>query len=244
MDTVISGEVEEFTMRIAVTRIAGKEARDTLTCRRYGHECYTVSPLKIEIYQDRVRSFVEAANRGDLDCIFFASAVPAGLMGPLLTSPPRVIAIGPQTARTLEKSGIRCETLPSFYSRSFVPYLGDWIRGRRIGIPRADVPNPALLAAIEQAGGIPVEVRCYGLVPTGTPLATDGADALLFTSGSSFSRAVWQPRPGLLLVAIGEITAGVMKEAGATPAVVGDGSLEGTLKALNHYLRKGGMRGE
>jgi uroporphyrinogen-III synthase len=87
-------------------------------------------------------------------------------------------------------------------------------------------------------------VRCYGLVPTNTPLATDGADALLFTSGSSFSRAVWQPRPGLLLVAIGDVTAGVMREGGTTPAVVGDGSLEGTLKALNLYLGKGGMRGE
>ncbi len=215
-----------------------------LTCRRYGHECYTVSPLRIEIYQDRVRSFVDVANRGELDCIFFASAVPAEVMGPLLKAPPRVIAIGPQTARTLGKFGIGSETLPTFYSRALVPYLGEWIKGKRIGIPRADVPNPALLSAIEAAGGIPVEVRCYGLVPTGTPLATDGADALLFTSGSSFSRAVWQPRPGLLLVAIGEITAGVMKEGGATPEIVGDGSLEGTLKALNLYLGKGGRGGE
>jgi uroporphyrinogen-III synthase len=243
MDTVISGEVEGSRMRIAVTRIAEKGVRDALTCRKYGHECYTVSPLKIEIYRDRVRSFVEAANRGELDCIFFASAVPAGVVGPLLRSPPRVIAIGPQTARILKKSGIRCETLPSFYSRALVPYLGDWIRGRKIGIPRADVPNPALLSAIENAGGIPVEVRCYGLVPTGTPLATDGADALLFTSGSSFSRAVWQPRPGLLLVAIGEVTAGVMEAGGAAPAVVGDGSLEGTLKALNDFLEKRGSGG-
>jgi uroporphyrinogen-III synthase len=240
MDTVISGEVENFTMRIAVTRIAEKGARDVLTCRRYGHECYTVSPLRVEIYPDRVRSFVEAANRGDLDCLFFSSAVPAGVMGPLLSSPPRVIAIGPETARTLGRFGIRCETLPAFYSRALVPYLGDWIRGRRIGIPRADVPNPALLSAIEAAGGIPVEVRCYGLVPTGIPLDTGGADALLFTSGTSFSRAVWKPRPGLLLVAIGEVTAGAMREGGAVPSVVGDGSLEGTLRALNLYLGKGG----
>jgi hypothetical protein len=34
-----------------------------------------------------------------------------------------------------------------------------------------------------------------------------------------------------------------MREDGTTPAVVGDGSLEGTLKALNLYLGKGGMRG-
>ena len=230
-------------MRIAVTRVAGKEARDAGTCRKHGHECYTVSPLRAEVYPDRVESFVRAANRGDLDCIFFASAVPAEILGPLLRSPPRVIAIGPQTARTLEKHGIRCETLPSFYSRDLVPYLGDWIRGKRIGIPRADVPNPALLAAVGEAGGIPVEVRVYGLIPTREPLATDGADALLFTSGSSFSEAVWQPRPRLLLMAIGEVTAGVMRAAGAAPMVVGDGSLEGTLVALNRFLGQGGGEG-
>jgi uroporphyrinogen-III synthase len=227
-------------MRIAVTRVAGKGARDAGTCRKHGHECSTVSPLRVEIYHDRVDSFLEAANRGELDCIFFASAVPAELLGPRLRDPPRVIAIGPQTARTLEKHGIRCETLPAFYSRDLVPFLGDWIRGKRIGIPRADVPNPALLGAIGAAGGIPVEVRVYGLIPTREPLATDGADALLFTSGSSFTEAVWEPRPGLLLVAIGDITAGVMRAAGAEPAVVGDGSLEGTLVALNRFLGKGG----
>lgn len=230
-------------MRIAVTRVAGKGARDAGTCRSHGHECYTVSPLRAEVYRDRADAFLEAASRGEFDGIFFASAVPAELLGPRLRSAARVIAIGPQTARTLEKHGIRCETLPTFYSRDLVPYLGDWIQGRRIGIPRADVPNPGLLAAIESAGGIPVEVRVYGLIPTGEPLATDGADALLFTSGSSFSRAVWQPRPGLLLMAIGDITAGVMKAAGAEPAVVGDGSLEGTLLALNRFLGIGGVAG-
>ena len=55
---------------------------------------------------------------------------------------------------------------------------------------------------------------------------------------------MWQPRPGLLLVAIGEITAGVMKEGGTIPEVVGDGSLEGTLKALNLFLEKGGLSRE
>jgi uroporphyrinogen-III synthase len=244
MDTVITGEVEEIPMRIAVTRIAEKGARDANTCKRFGHECYTVSPLRIEIYRDRVRSFADAVNRGELDCIFFSSAVPAGALGPLLTSPPRVIAIGPQTARTLAGFGITCETLPVFYSRHLVPYLGNWIRGKKIGLPRADVPNTSLISAIEAAGGVPVEVRCYGIVPTGTPLDTGGADALLFTSGTSFTRAVWQPRKSLLVIAIGDVTAGIMQEAGVHPAVVGDGSLEGTLGALNRYLGKGGPGGE
>jgi len=37
-------------------------------------------------------------------------------------------------------------------------------------------------------------------------------------------------------MAIGDITASAMREGGDPPAVVGDGSLEGTLRALNAYL--------
>ncbi len=37
-------------------------------------------------------------------------------------------------------------------------------------------------------------------------------------------------------MAIGDITASDMRKAGTNPVVVGDGSLEGTLTALNAYL--------
>jgi uroporphyrinogen-III synthase len=43
-------------------------------------------------------------------------------------------------------------------------------------------------------------------------------------------------RPDLVVIAIGDITAGAMRAAGTNPAVVGDGSLEGTMMALNDYL--------
>jgi Uroporphyrinogen-III synthase len=131
--------------------------------------------------------------------------------------------------------------LPAFYSRDFVPYLGEWIRGRRIGIPRADVPNPALLMAIETAGGIATEVRCYSLEPTGVTLDLRTADAVLFTSAMSFTTAVWEKSPDLIIMAIGDITAAAMSGAGTVPHVVGDGSLEGCLSALDQYenSRKG-----
>jgi len=116
-----------------------------------------------------------------------------------------------------------------------VPYLGDWITGKRIGIPRADVPNPALIEAIREAGGIPEEIRIYALIPTDEPLQISSADAVLFTSAMSFEKAVWTPRPGLLVIAIGESTEGVMRNRGVIPDVRGDGSLEGTLRALNGY---------
>jgi uroporphyrinogen-III synthase len=119
-----------------------------------------------------------------------------------------------------------------------VPFLGEWIRGKHIGIPRADVPNPSLINAITAAGGIPHEFRCYGLAPTGESLFIEEADAILFTSAMSFTEAVWTWRPDILVIAIGDITAEAMREGGINPAVVGDGSLEGTMMALNNYLTR------
>jgi uroporphyrinogen-III synthase len=52
----------------------------------------------------------------------------------------------------------------------------------------------------------------------------------------SFREAIWQPRSGLLVMAIGKTTAAAMEESGVYPVVTGDGSLDGTLTALNTYL--------
>ena len=223
-------------MKIAVTRLAGKEKSDAARCAAAGHSCYSVHPLRSAIREDVITTFVDAVEKGNFDCIFFTSALPAKLIAPRMGRFPRVIAIGPQTAKELRQFDIECEILTSFYSRDFVPYLGEWIRGKRIGIPRADVPNTGLLNAISAAGGIPDEFRCYSLEPTGDQLALEDAGAILFTSAMSFQKAVWIPRPGLLVMAIGEITAGEIRAGGIDPMVTGDGSLEGTLAALNAYL--------
>lgn len=222
-------------MKIAITRLEDKAAGDRALCASYGHDCYTVSPLRSEVRMERVAAFVEAVHRGEFDCLFFSSALPAAIVGPRLERWPRVIAIGPKTAEVLGEAGIEAEVLPLFYSRDFVPYMGDWLRGRTVGIPRADVPNPGLLDAIARAGGTVREERVYALAPTGTELALDDADAVLFTSAMSYREARWEPRDGLLLVAIGEITADAMRAGGHPPAVVGDGSLAGTLEALKRH---------
>jgi uroporphyrinogen-III synthase len=190
------------------------------------------------MHEDEITEFVKEAANNAFDCIFFTSALPAKIIAPLLKKGPRVIAIGPQTAKELEQAGIGCEMLPGFYSRDFVPYLSDWIVGKHIGIPRADVPNPTLLDAIAAAGGFVHEFRCYGLEPTGETLNLDTADAILFTSAMSFTKAIWTKRSDLLVIAIGDITASAMRTGGTVPAVVGDGSLEGALTALNNYLRQ------
>jgi uroporphyrinogen-III synthase len=223
-------------MKIAVTRLAGKEKNDAARCAQFGHICYSVHPLRSEIRPGAITAFIEAVDRSEFDCLFFTSALPAKIIAPLLNRFPRVIAIGPQTAKELQHYEIDCETLTSFYSRDFVPYLGEWIRGKHIGIPRAEVPNPSLIEAITAAGGIPHEFRCYGLEPTGESLFLKDADAILFTSAMSFTKAVWNKHTDIMVIAIGDITAAAMQAAGTNPSVVGDGSLEGTMIALNNYL--------
>jgi len=225
-------------MKIAVTRLAGKEERDAARCAAFGHACYSVHPLRSEIQNAAVDAFIAATKNSEFDCIFFTSALPAKIVAPLLVNPPRVIAIGPETARELERCGIVPEILPGFYSRDFVPYLGEWIKGKSIGLPRADVPNAPLISAIEEAGGIAREFRCYRLAPTNEPLDLSRADAILFTSAMSYKKAVWTPRCDLLVMAIGEVTADAMRCGGTFPDIVGDGSLEGTLAALNEYRGK------
>ena len=228
-------------MQIAITRLAEKGKTDQALCERYGHSAKIVSPLRAELRASLVQTFVLAANDGDFDAIFFTSAYPAKHVGmmldPVIAKRCRVIAIGPQTAKILHDLGIAAETLPTFYSRDFVPYLGDWIDGKRIGIPRADVPNPDLINDIENAGGMVYEYRCYGLIPTGEFLDLEGSDIVLFTSANSFSQAVLPDLAGILPIAIGDITAKRMQDGGVTPVVIGDGSLEGTLIALNEYLK-------
>ena len=225
-------------MKIAVTRLAGKEKNDAARCAQFGHVCYSVHPLRSEIRPSAITAFIEAVDRSEFDCLFFTSALPAKIIAPLLNRFPRVIAIGPQTANELQHYDIDCETLTSFYSKDFVPYLGNWIRGKHIGIPRADVPNPSLIDAITAAGGTPHEFRCYGLESTGESLNLEDADAILFTSAMSFAKAVWMKHPDLVVMAIGDITAATMRAAGTNPVVVGDGSLEGTMMALNNYLTR------
>ncbi|ACL18011.1 uroporphyrinogen-III synthase [Methanosphaerula palustris] len=225
-------------MKIAITRLAGKEENDAARCNAFGHTSEAVSPLRAEVYADQIEAFVQAVTEGQFDCLFFTSALPAQLIGPHLNTWPRVVAIGPTTAATLQQHGIPAETLSMFYSREFVPYLGSWISMKTIGIPRADVPNQALLDSITGAGGIPREFRCYGLVKTGEPLQTADAGAILFTSAMSYREARWTPRPDLLVGAIGEVTADAVRAGGTPVDVIGDGSLEGFLTALNRFIEE------
>ena len=223
-------------MRIAVTRVAEKAGDDAALFKEFGHEAKIISPLAAELHTNIVQQFVLAANDRQFDAIFFTSAYPAEVCAPLLTpglaKTCRITAIGPKTASVLHQAGILAETLPSFYSRDYVPYLRDWIDGKSVALPRASVPNPELINAIEDAGGIAYEFRIYSLNQNNTVFDVSDCTAILFTSAYSFRSTNPCVYDGLIPLAIGEITADAMQDAGVEPAVVGDGSLEGTLRKI------------
>ena len=109
---------------------------------RYGHVCYSVHPLRSELREEEIAAFVDAVHSGKFDCIFFTSALPAKIIAPRLKTFPRVIAIGPQTAKELEQHNVTCETLDSFYSKDFVPYLGEWVKRKAHRHPACGRPEP------------------------------------------------------------------------------------------------------
>ncbi|HJJ55646.1 MAG TPA: uroporphyrinogen-III synthase [Methanocorpusculum sp.] len=236
-------------MIIAITRIAEKSSDDIDLLQRYGHECRIVSPIQAKLFTNVVQQFVIAANDNEFDAIFFTSAYPAKIIGPQLSDSvidnTRIIAIGPQTAKILKKTGINTvEMLNSFYSKDFVPYLGEWIRDKTIGIPRAANPNPELIKSIESSGGLVFEYKCYSLDPTHNPIDLTGVDAIIFTSSSSYRFSEFSSGLGSTIpIAIGTVTANTMRENGVNPVVVGDGSLEGTLNRLNTFINNNGPGG-
>lgn len=231
-------------MKIAITRLAEKGDQDVALCASFGHESCIISPLAAVPDREKTAEFLAAYNSGLFDAVFFTSAYPAELTAPEMQAGiSRIVAVGPKTAEILCRHGLDAEVLPQFSSKAFVPYLGEWMKGKRIGIPRAAVENENLIAGIKAAGGTPCEYRCYSLQASCETLDVKDADAVLFTSARSFTDAVIPGLGGKLLIAVGEMTAEAMRNNGVNPAVVGDGSLAGTLASVNRYLKTKKSRG-
>jgi len=226
-------------MLIAITQHAGA-VEDEAICEKYSHKAKFVAPARYQENADEFEKFVTATNNREFDAVFFPSALAAEKLGalvdPRLATKVRMIANGPQTAKDLHNVGLAAEMLPFYYSRDLIPYLGKWIHGKKIAIPRADYTYPQLAADIERAGGVPFEYHCFELAPTNEPLDLEGCGAVLFTSPEAFEMSRLPKVKDIIMIAIGDVTANAMMYGGCPPSVVGDGSVEGSLIALNSYL--------
>jgi uroporphyrinogen-III synthase len=104
-------------------------------------------------------------------------------------------AIGPKTARALEKHGITPHFVPEEYvAEAILPGLGD-VRGKWILLPRAEIARKALPEAIFQADGIPHEISVYKTLPVqpdpdGLAALQAGVDVITLTSPSTVQNFV------------------------------------------------------
>jgi len=146
----------------------------------------------------------------------------------------RFVSVGPKTAEKVKKCGPQSEVIEKFSSDNFARYLGD-IRGKTIGIARAEVPNPELVKSLESKGAKIVEAPAYRLVP-GSSIAgaLKDVDAVIFTSAKSFELSGFMKdhARNIKVLAIGQKTAEAMRKSGITPDLVGNGTLENCLAIL------------
>ena len=177
---------------------------------------------------------------------FFAAAAEQGIALPVPTSVrasasnPWICAIGPATARRLAAHGWPPTILPAeFVAESVIAALSSQsLRGRRILLPRAAAARDVIPAALVSRGAQVDVVAAYRTIsPAGAesrarelfppPPAAVRPDAILFTSSSTARHLAallggdYRRRlSGVLLAAIGPVTAAALKELGLSVGLV------------------------
>ncbi len=226
-------------MKIAITKLKEKSEGIPELFRRYGHEALIISTITASDPTDPapLLRLAHMVVRGDIDILVFTSALGVDKLfekakpGKAL----RIVSVGPKTARKVEGYGLKSEVIHSFSSEHFAEYLGD-IRGKTIGIARADVPNQELIDSLAACGATVVEAPAYRLESAETDFMEmiKDVDAVIFTSARSFESSGFDKahKKNIKVIAIGGKTAEAMRKSGVIPDTVGNGTLESCLSPL------------
>ena len=164
----------------------------------------------------------------------------------------KIGAIGPATARALEKKGIIPDYTPDVYSsHGFIDGLGSWdIAGQRFLLPRADIADRELVEGITRLGAEVHEVVTYRTVPVTEAISpakqmllSDKIDVVTFTSPSTVSNllAVLKDKRGAIssarIACIGTTTADRAAGAGLKVDIVaGEHTIPGLVAAIEEYF--------
>ncbi|MGB9601662.1 MAG: uroporphyrinogen-III synthase, partial [Limisphaerales bacterium] len=167
----------------------------------------------------------------------------------------KIAAIGPGTAAKLKEYHLRIDLMPeeslgSKIAKAFAAY--ESIENLRICLLRAEVANQELPKALEDLGAIVDDIACYRTIPetddstgAGKRLLDEGADWILFTSGSTVEN--FHLRFGLpdlvkkfsniRLAAIGPETSKTIESFGLKPTVVAkEHNIDGLVKAVEDFI--------
>lgn len=246
--------------RVLVTRPDGRELCAKL--RALGWEAVAVPTVAIVPVApggdlDRVARRLEAYDWIVVTSAHGAQALAAALArtGAPRPTRPRWAAVGPATARALQAAGVQVAVVPARYLTAAVAEALGPVEGLTVLLPRADAASPELPRLLRARGAQVEEVVAYRTVEgperSRLPLQRalmDGIDAALFTSPST-ARGFWRlaPEPhralaGVLVAAIGPVTAGALRALGRPPDVVaeehtGDGLVAALAAAASPPVR-------
>jgi uroporphyrinogen-III synthase len=155
--------------------------------------------------------------------------------------PCKVAAIGPATAHSLSKRGIRAAFIPEEYvAERIVDGVGD-VKGDWILLPRAELAREALADELGQRGAVVHEIAAYRTLPVtpdpdGLAELRRGVDIITFTSSSTvrnFVALVGTETQEALIACIGPITAQTARDLGLRVDVVAERyTIEGLVEAL------------
>ena len=227
-------------MKIAITKLREKSEGIHELFARYGHEAFIVSTMQASEPTDTgpLMLLCDRISNGKIDILIFTSALGVEKLFNKVNPGKnvRIVSVGPKTARKVEEFGSSSEVIHSFSSGNFAEYLRD-IKGKNIGIARAEVPNLELTESLRAKGASVIEAPVYGLKPAGNDLIRilKDMDAVIFTSARSFESSGFDKHhpKNIKLIAIGQKTADAMRKRGIDPDLVGNGTLDDCLSRIS-----------
>jgi uroporphyrinogen-III synthase len=227
-------------VKIAVTKLKEKSEGIYELFERYDHEAILIPTMISAEPTDSAplsQLSLLIAN-GAIDILIFTSALGVDKLFTSVMPPKtiRIVSVGPKTAKKVEEYGFKSEVINSFSSEHFAEYLGD-IRGKTVGIARAEVPNQELTESLKSKGAFLFEAAAYRLETSKNNFVNfiKDVDAVIFTSAKSFESSGFNKSliKNIKVIAIGEKTAKAMRKSGVVPDVVGNGSIENCLELLS-----------
>ncbi len=253
-----------FGKRVLVTRSRRQASVLSKLLIEKGAEAVELPAIAIELAEDEAMTKA-VSELGNYDWVLFTSVNGVTSVFDELArqnsdarafGDKKVGAIGPATATALAEHGIIADLVPgTFTTEGVIAALSELdIAGKQFLLPRADIADDRLAAAIRQHGGAVTEVAAYRTTPD-TERVSEAAkllengqiDAVTFTSSSTVTNLV-KALDGkvdllddIVVASIGPKTTETALSRGLMVTVTAEEStIPGLVKALETYYRGGG----
>ncbi len=196
-------------IRLALMRPKDKMDESVQMAKELGFDPVCASPLSVEVWPSReFEAFLHDLSQGAANIVILTSSTGVAAMIDLarwalrkedflkLLKHARLVAVGPLTARAMEKEGMNVSLIPGvFSSDGLVNALpSSEVKGKKVYVLRSDHGEGSLISGLEENGAEVVEVIIYKLIPQldseeMTMLAKEAMngriDAFAFTSSLS-----------------------------------------------------------